>query len=177
MRETLAPVRVRNLLLVFLLVLGACNGAGREAEEAKGTLCDPSEPLPSPAPSFPAARALIDTGDDSVLVNLEVAENDEQHAFGLMHRESFPEDCGMAFIFFEERSGGFWMKNTLIPLSIAFFDARGRILRIMVMTPCRADPCPTYDPKVAYKGALEVNRGSFGRWGVRRGDVIRLLRR
>ena len=66
------------------------------------------------------------------------------------------------------------MKDTLIPLSIAFWDGRGRIVRILDMTPCRADPCPTYDPRVAYRGALEVNRGAFKRWGVQRGDRVRL---
>ena len=63
--------------MVILLLAPACNAAGRVAEDAKGTLCDPAEPLPSPSPSFPAARALIDTGDDSVLVNLVVAESDD----------------------------------------------------------------------------------------------------
>jgi uncharacterized membrane protein (UPF0127 family) len=69
------------------------------------------------------------------------------------------------------------MKNTLIPLSIAFWDARGRIVRILDMTPCRADPCRLYDPRVAYAGALEVNRGAFRRWGVERGDRIAVRRR
>src|SRR5687768_18144938 len=61
------------------------SAAGRVAEDAKGTLCDPSEPLPSPSPSFPAARALIDTGDDSVLVNLLVARS-EEHTSELQSR-------------------------------------------------------------------------------------------
>ena len=170
-------MRLRSIVIVAsLLLLSACDTAGRVAEDAKGTLCDPTAPLPSPSPSFPAARALIDTGDDSVLVNLEIAENDEQHTFGLMHREELPEDCGMAFLFFEERTGGFWMKNTLIPLSIAFFDAEGEILAILDMDPCRKDPCEVYDPGVAYNGALEVNQGMFEEWGVEEGDHIDIVR-
>jgi uncharacterized protein len=127
------------------------------------------------AAALPRATAVLDTGERRVRVSVEVADEPDEWRVGLMHRRSLARNAGMIFVFPQPIRGGFWMKNTLIPLSIAFFDGRGRILRIMVMSPCRADPCPTYDPKVAYKGALEVNRGSFGRWGVLRGDRIRLL--
>jgi uncharacterized membrane protein (UPF0127 family) len=123
--------------------------------------------------TLPRTTAVLDTGERRVRVSVEVADEPDEWRAGLMHRRSLARNAGMIFVFPRPIRGGFWMKNTLIPLSIAFFDARGRILRIMVMTPCRADPCPTYDPRVAYKGALEVNRGSFGRWGVGRGDRIR----
>jgi uncharacterized membrane protein (UPF0127 family) len=66
------------------------------------------------------------------------------------------------------------MKNTLIPLSIAFYDVDGTILRILDMEPCRSDPCRVYDPGVRYAGALEVNQGAFERWGVREGDRLEL---
>ena len=125
--------------------------------------------------ALPRATAVIDTGERRVRLTVEVADEPDEWRTGLMHRRSLARNAGMIFVFPQPIRGGFWMKNTLIPLAIAFFDRQGRILRIMVMTPCSADPCPTYDPKVAYKGALEVNRGSFGRWGVRRGDRIRLL--
>ena len=68
------------------------------------------------------------------------------------------------------------MKDTLIPLSVAFWDRRGRIVRILDMTPCRHDPCPVYDPKVAFRGALEVNRGAFTRWRVRLGAIVTIRR-
>ena len=82
----------------------------------------------------------------------------------------------MVFVFERPENGSFWMKNTLIPLSIAFFDADGRILRILDMEPCEADPCPVYDPEVAYRGALEVNKGVFARWRVSEGDRVRVER-
>jgi uncharacterized membrane protein (UPF0127 family) len=44
------------------------------------------------------------------------------------------------------------------------------------MEPCKANPCPTYDPGVSYMGALEVNQGSFERWGIEEGDFVRLTR-
>ena len=127
--------------------------------------------------TFGKARAVITTERARIVLDVEVARTPEQRARGLMFRRSLAPRAGMVFIFERDVSGAFWMKDTLIPLSIAFYDRRGRILRIMVMQPCRAEPCPLYDPRVAYRGALEVNKGSFGRWGVTRGDTIRLTRR
>jgi uncharacterized protein len=130
--------------------------------------------LPAGSPEFGSGRALIDTSDGSVLLDVEIAQTDEQRAFGLMHRERLPRDAGMVFLFFEEHSGGFWMKDTLIPLSIAFFDVDGRIVRILDMEPCVKDPCQVYDPGVSYHGALEVNGGAFDDWGVQEGDHIEI---
>ena len=121
-------------------------------------------------------RVVVDTGSGEVSIPVEVADTGEERRVGLMHRESLPEDEGMVFLFPETTEGGFWMKNTLIPLSIAFFDSGGRIVRILDMEPCRRDPCPIYDPGVPYAGALEVNRGAFRRWGVSEGDVLEVRR-
>lgn len=120
------------------------------------------------------ARVVIETREDAVEVSVEVADSDPERQRGLMHRESLAADAGMVFVFPADTGGGFWMKNTLVPLSIAFYDRDGRILRILDMEPCRRDPCPIYDPGVRYRGALEVNRGAFRRWGVSEGDTIRL---
>ena len=125
---------------------------------------------------FPRATAVIDTGPSTVRLSVEVASTAEQQQRGLMFRRSLPRNAGMVFVFSQPTRGGFWMKNTLIPLSIAFYDRRGRILRILEMEPCRADPCRIYDPRVTYRGALEVNRGAFRRLGVARGDVVTLKR-
>jgi len=118
--------------------------------------------------------AVIETDDGPVRIAVEVADTDAERQRGLMNRRSLSEDAGMLFVFEGDSAGGFWMKNTLIPLSIAFYDADGMILRILDMEPCRADPCRIYDPGVTYRGALEVNRGAFERWGVAVGDVLRL---
>ena len=127
--------------------------------------------------TFGKARAVITTERARIVLDVEVARTPEQRARGLMFRRTLAPRAGMVFVFEEPTRGAFWMKTTRIPLSIAFFDGRGRILRIMVMEPCRRDPCPVYDPRVAYRGALEVNKGAFGRWGVTRGDTLRLTRR
>ena len=128
--------------------------------------------------SFAPARVLIDTGEGSVIVDVEKAETPEERSRGLMFRESLAPDEGMVFLFFEETASAFWMKNVKIPLSIAFFDADGTILKILDMEPCTEEPCELYDPlyddgaAVTYVGALEVNQGSFEEWGVEQGDRI-----
>ena len=133
---------------------------------------DQSSYSASPSPSPERATTIIDTGDEVVLVDTEVADSPEERSQGLMHRESLDDDEGMMFVYFEEHTGGFWMKNTSIPLSIAFFDRDGTIIEILDMDPCEEDPCDLYSPDEPYWGALEVNQGAFEEWGVQAGDVI-----
>ncbi len=121
------------------------------------------------------SRAIIETGAGDVVVLVEVADTSAERARGLMGRQQLPEDAGMVFLFPENTTSSFWMKDTLIPLSIAFYGADGRIVRILDMEPCRRDPCPVYDPQATYRGALEVNQGEFRRWGVEVGDTLRVI--
>jgi uncharacterized membrane protein (UPF0127 family) len=107
-----------------------------------------------------------------VVVQVEIARTSAERQRGLMNRRTLPAKAGMVFVYPQAVSNGFWMKNTLIPLDIAFYDSRGRILRILTMQPCRRDPCKVYDPGVSYRAALEVNAGSFRRWEVKAGDRI-----
>ena len=85
----------------------------------------------------------------------ELALTTNERATGLMNRRQAPKD-GMLFVFPEDTSGGFWMKNTLVPLRILFFDARGKRVRAFRMTPCREDPCRIYEPGRLYRFALEL---------------------
>ena len=126
--------------------------------------------------TFPQGSAVIQKRGRDVTLRVEIARTEAQHSQGLMFRRSLAPRAGMLFVFGAPIRGGFWMKNTLIPLSIAFAGRRGRILRTLDMAPCSADPCRVYDPNVEYAYALEVNRGAFRRWGVRRGDRIVLRR-
>jgi uncharacterized membrane protein (UPF0127 family) len=121
---------------------------------------------------FPHGTATLTTTHPRITLRVEIADNDARREQGLMFRRRLAAKAGMAFVWRRDVEGAFWMKNTLIPLSIAFYDARGRIVRIMDMAPCQADPCPVYDPKTPYRGALEVNRGAFRRWKVKVGDRI-----
>jgi len=123
----------------------------------------------------PASASLVIRGDGgSVGVEVEIADEPAERARGLMGRTQLPEDRGMVFLFEEETTSAFWMKDTLIPLSIAFWGADGRIAAIVDMQPCRTDPCPRYSPGVPYLGAVEVNLGWFERNGVAIGDRVEL---
>jgi uncharacterized membrane protein (UPF0127 family) len=62
----------------------------------------------------------------------------------------------MLFVFPYPAAGGFWMKNTLVPLRIVFFNANGKRVRALVMRPCTADPCRVYNPGRLYRFALEL---------------------
>src|SRR5262245_38707607 len=92
---------------------------------------------------------------DGVTVRPELALTTAQRARGLMFRKRAPVD-GMLFVFPSPSSAAFWMKNTPIPLKIVFFDAYGRQVRTMRMTPCTKDPCSVYDPGKPYRFALEL---------------------
>jgi uncharacterized membrane protein (UPF0127 family) len=92
---------------------------------------------------------------DGVMFHPELALTSAQHQRGLMFRKQAPAD-GMLFVFERASVGGFWMKNTLVPLEIVFFDTRGRAVRRFLMTPCRKDPCHIYDPVKQYRYALEL---------------------
>ncbi|HXV57897.1 MAG TPA: DUF192 domain-containing protein [Gaiellaceae bacterium] len=157
------------LLLACVLALGAgCSGG--EDEAAPGTTTTPT--AASETGALETSTARIATAGGEVVFNVEIADSDEERQRGLMFRESLPEDGGMAFLFGSQQTGGFWMKNTLIPLSIAFMNQAGTIMRILDMEPCEADPCEIYDPGVGYVAALEVNQGAFERLGVEEGDQV-----
>ena len=111
----------------------------------------------------------LQIGDETLMV--EVADTDESRATGLMHREELNENHGMLFVFPESDYRAFWMRNTLIPLSIAYIDERPRILEIHDMAPLDETPVPSRYPA---RYALEVNQGAFDRLGIAPGDRITL---
>jgi uncharacterized membrane protein (UPF0127 family) len=106
--------------------------------------------------------------------DVEVADTTDERRTGLMGRESLSPHDGMAFLWADPVQGSFWMKDTLIPLSIAFWDESARIVLITDMKPCRADPCPTYGPDSPFVGAVEVAQGELRRRGVGVGDTVDL---
>jgi uncharacterized membrane protein (UPF0127 family) len=82
----------------------------------------------------------------------------------------------MAFVWDAPTEATFWMKDTLIALSIAFVDQNDRVLTVREMTPCQADPCPTYAAAAPYVTAIEANANWFEDHGVQEGDRIHLVR-
>jgi uncharacterized protein len=116
----------------------------------------------------------ITTTDGVRSFDVEVADTPSERRVGLMHREELAPIDGMAFLWHEPIEGTFWMKDTLIPLSIAFWDEGGRILAILDMEPCEAEPCPSYGPDEPFLGAVEVEQGVLGEAGVEVGDLVEL---
>ena len=139
------------------------------------TGCYDNKPKVSEA-GLATGRVLLGGEEDEVFVDVEIAETPEQRQRGLMGREDLAKDAGMMFIQFEPTMSGFWMKDTSIPLSVAFIGEEQTILEIIDMEPCTQDPCPIYSPSVEYTAALEVNQGAFAEWGIDVGDTVTLLR-
>jgi hypothetical protein len=104
----------------------------------------------------------------------ELATTSAERSVGLMHRRRAPAD-GMLFVFHDDTNGSFWMKNTLVPLTIVFFDRDGRRVRKLSMKPCRTASCPLYSPGRRYRFALEL-RASDPRAATRLGPLRELRR-
>lgn len=133
-----------------------------------------------PQITFKTGAVQIETTTNRYQLSIEIAERKEQRDYGLMERPFLPDDAGMLFIYSEPQapSASFWMYRTRIPLDIAFLDAEGRIVTILIMEPCKSQNprmCQTYSPGVPYHRAIEVNRGYFAQRGIRQGDRIVLM--
>lgn len=102
-------------------------------------------------------------------LKVEVAATEAQRERGLMFRESMPADQGMLFIFDDPGYYAMWMKNTLIPLSVAYLDRDGKVLNILDMEPQTLESHMAAGPAVY---AIETNKGWFERHHVKAGDKV-----
>ena len=148
-----------RFLLFALFFAGACNAAPK------------SSPTPTPAAAGP--RVVMPSG---AVYRVELARTPEETSQGLMFRESLAPRTGMLFLFTEPAVRPFWMKNTMIPLDIIWLDAEGRVVYISADTPpCKADPCPNYDPKVPAVTVLEIAGGLAKTEKVEVGSKLQIL--
>ncbi|MFP4312270.1 MAG: DUF192 domain-containing protein [Nitriliruptoraceae bacterium] len=132
-------------------------------------------PLHPAVDGLPATTVVLE-GSERVEVAARVASDDAGRRRGLMEVEDLPDGEGMLFLFEEERTSGFWMWNTRIPLDIAFAGLDGTVHTIATMVPCEAsDPgeCPITAPEEPYVTALEVPAGWFDRVGIGPGSTLR----
>jgi uncharacterized protein len=102
-------------------------------------------------------------------LRVEVAETIEQRMMGLMLREKLARNDGMLFIFEDPGYHAMWMKNTLIPLSVAFIDGDGVILNILDMEPQTEDQHMAAGPA---RYAIETNKGWFAERRIKAGDKV-----
>lgn len=133
---------LRSLLLVVVLslVVGACGSTD-----------------PAGLAGFDTTKIAID-GRELVVA---VADTPALRSQGLMGLTDLAGLDGMLFVFQETTDGGFWMKDTLIPLDIAFFEDAGGFMDSLTMEPCTGDPCPVYRPSGSYRYAVEAPIGDL----------------
>ncbi len=144
-----------------LLLLVACSSAPESAPESR----------------LPVWRIRLTAGSVTRDLRVDVATTSEERRVGLMNRASVPEGTGMLFVYPGDGSwGGIWMKDTLVPLDVAFLSD-GVVLEVHTLQPCRADPCLSTEPAEAYDHVLEVPAGWFARAGLGRGTTLRVIAR
>jgi len=107
-------------------------------------------------------------GQALAVVKAEIARTHEQRILGLMYRKKLPEGTGMLFVYEADEIMSFWMKNTYVPLSIAYIASDGRIIEIKDMYPLDENSVTS---SRAARYALEVPQGWFSRVGVSSGDI------
>ena len=147
-------------ILTLLLALTVACGDGGDGDSDGGDVTLPT-----------AAIKLIGATGQRAELTVELARASAERSRGLMFREELPEDRGMLFVFEGETNAGFWMKDTKIPLSIAFLTSDGLIQETQDMEPLST---ALHRPAEAYSYALEVNQGWFGRHGLGAGDRVEI---
>jgi hypothetical protein len=123
------------------------------------------------SPQRLSSRALTFLKSDGTKITLqaEIATTETERSKGLMFRKELKDGQGMLFVFDRDQHLSFWMKNTLIPLSVAYIASDGKILEIHDMTPESLNPV---DSDLAARYALEVPQGWFNRVALGPGDRL-----
>lgn len=152
---------------------GATDGAPKDPAKAK----DPGkEPEAEEGPLNNGEPQVLDRVPlylQNRVIEVEVADDPLERRIGLMHRRQMPEDWGMLFVYPEPLPLRFWMKDTLIPLSVAYLSDDGEVLSIVEMSVAPAGgPYPSYPTQASVRFALEMNAGWFQRHHIKAGDRI-----
>ena len=118
-----------------------------------------------------APLSITNKAGETIHMTVEIADTDAARQLGLMFRSSMLPDAGMLFDFQMDTTSGFWMQNTILPLSIAFIKADGTIIDIRDMQPLDTN---AVGPSEAYRYALETNQGFFAAHNIAIGDRVTL---
>lgn len=122
------------------------------------------------AAPHPAASAVALHGQR---FTTEFATDDDSRERGLMMRTELAADHSMLFVFPDSEPRWFWMKNTLIPLDILYFDTDRKLVSMQLdVPPCKADPCPSYPSDAPARYVLELRAGTARRIGAQAGDEL-----
>ena len=165
----------RTVLLPLLLILAACGPSEGQVPPvaegpAEGFAATPATPTHRQERLPPPGRAWVIFGADTV--QAELARTPDERERGLMYREDLAKGQGMLFIFPDAMTRSFWMKNTFIPLDIAYMDQELRIVDIQAMEAESLDGHPSAQPAMF---ALEVPLGWFGEMGIGVGAQARVV--
>ena len=144
---------------------------GTTTESTTTSNTTPSTTAKTPPPNESDTITINASSGERVEVKAEIADDPAKRQKGLMERTALAENAGMLFVFNREQQLSFFMRNTLIPLSIAYIDGGGRIVDIQDMQPLDETPHPSAEPA---KYALEVNQGFFNEHGVEVGNKVSL---
>jgi uncharacterized membrane protein (UPF0127 family) len=126
----------------------------------------------------PGARAGTPSVPPSVTLHgtrfvVELATDEASREHGLMARTQLAQDRGMLFVFPDTQPRWFWMKDTLIPLDILYFDDGRKLVSMQLdVPPCKADPCATYPSDKPARYVLELSAGTVRRIGAHVGDKL-----
>ena len=128
--------------------------------------CGDTDEVTAPPRDDPAPFSVVELTTPGGEATVLLADTSAERSQGLMGKEDLGGYDGMLFEFPSDTQGGFWMKDTLIPLSIAFFDSEGHVVDFFDMDPCPPETatCPSYTPDSPYRRALEVPQGDLPRW-------------
>jgi len=126
-------------------------------------------------PVYKTDTVVFITDKGEVPVTVEIADTPAKHARGLMNRSEMDYNSGMLFIFGNEATRSFWMKNTLIPLDMIFIDSNYKIVNITKQAqPCKTIACEFYPSGVPAAYVVEVNGGFVDEKGIKIGDEIKV---
>ncbi len=126
--------------------------------------------------SMNAKTRLIPLFIGKVKFTVEIADTDEKQTLGLMFRRSIPGDFGMLFVYADEGSRSFWMKNTLVHLDLIYLDRDKQVVDIFIdVPPCERMPCETYTSKKPAKYVLELRGNRAKELNIKLGDILFFL--
>ena len=153
--------------LTALLLAASCEKDKPDMPPSVVTKKPPVEPAAGQAqPRLKTIKLYLGAAE----LTVEIADENHERMAGMMHRTTMPENEGMLFVFPYPHQTGFWMKNTTVPLSIAYIDRASRVIEIYDLHPLNTKPAESRSARVQY--ALEVNQGWFAKNGIQPGTVL-----
>jgi uncharacterized protein len=163
------------VLAMAVLALGGCASDDSPAPSSPAaTTTTISEPAVTPV-GFERVAATAIAADGTICeLCLLLADTPELRSRGLMGVTDLDGADGMLFRYPSLTSTTFWMKDTVMPLSIAYFDQAGMYLDALDMQPCTSDPCPHYSIAPAFALAVEVAQGDLAALGLTPGSTLRV---